>query len=221
MSMRIGLTGGIAAGKSAVAQRLQELGAAIIDYDELSHQVVLPGSQALQHIVMEFGAQALDTKGGLNRSWMASEVFAPGHEKERQKLESIIHPAVFREALSFDKQFQRQMGEQGKAYLIVHEIPLLAEVAENIPFSFEHVISVEAPVDERVRRMLKTRHMSQRDAVNRVRSQSSQYDRRQVADIIIDSSQSFEQMFDMVDRVYEQLIAEDATTDVGRVSGTK
>jgi dephospho-CoA kinase len=210
ISMRIALTGGIAAGKSTVSSRFEELGAGIVDYDMLSRQVVLPGSPALQRIVVAFGPESLNAEGELNRSWMASTVFAPGRGAERRRLESIIHPMVYEEAAKTEASLRRKLGHDGEPCIMVHEIPLFAEVSQSIPFSFEHVISVEAPVDERVSRMLNSRHMSQREAENRVRSQSSSFDREQVADIIIDSSQGLEQMFDYVDRIYKRLMAEDA-----------
>lgn len=219
--MRIALTGGIAAGKSTVSRRLQSLGAYVIDYDELSRAVIEPGSVALQRIVSRFGSAALDAKGRLNRSWMASQVFAPGHEREKKALEAIIHPQVYAQAARLEEQMLKQGHASGIAKtdadssadargsaapsIIVHEIPLLAEVAASIPFDFEHVISVEAPVDTRVTRMVEERHMSQRDALNRVNSQATRYEREGVADIIIDSSEGIEQMFERVDTVYEEL----------------
>jgi dephospho-CoA kinase len=207
--MRVALTGGIAAGKSTVSRRLADLGAEIIDYDQLSREVVQPGSAALQRVVAQFGPQALDQRGGLDRTWMANEVFAQGGDGARRRLESIIHPLVFDEAAKLDNHALHALQGQDKPRLVIHEIPLLAEVWEEIPFAFKHVISVEAPVDQRVGRMLGTRHMSQHEAENRVKSQSTRYERQQIADIIIDSSPGFEQMFDAVDRVYECLIAED------------
>lgn len=207
--MRIALTGGIAAGKSTVSKRLEQLGAGIVDYDRLSRLVVQTGSPALQRIVAAFGPKSLDADGGLNRSWMASTVFAPGGESDRRRLESIIHPMVYAAAAHRDAELRRKLGDEGRAFIVVHEIPLFAEVSASIPFSFRHVISVEAPVDERVTRMLNSRHMSQREAENRVRSQSSRFEREQIADLIIDSSQGLEQMFDCVDRIYQRLMAED------------
>ena len=91
--IRIGLTGGIAAGKSTVATHLRELDATLVDYDVLARKVVEPGSVGLQRIVEHFGPDAMNAQGGLNRRWMSEHVFSdPNAESERRILDDIEHP---------------------------------------------------------------------------------------------------------------------------------
>ena len=85
---------------------------------------------------------------------------------------------------------------------MVHDVPLLAEVIDAIPFRFDHIVTVEAPEDVRIARMTGERGMSLEQAVGRIRHQSSESERRAIADVVIDSTQPIEQMFDAVDRLY-------------------
>lgn len=107
--MRIGLTGGIAAGKSTVAAQLKQLGALHIDYDALAHQIVEPGGVALPQIVAEFGPDALLADGTMNRPWIADHVFganaAPG---ARERLDAIEHPLIYAEAARLEHEHPEQ-----------------------------------------------------------------------------------------------------------------
>ena len=173
--MRIGLTGGIAAGKSTVAARLKQLGALHIDYDALAHQIVEPGGVALPQIVAEFGPDALLADGTMNRPWIADHVFganaAPG---ARERLDAIEHPLIYAEAARLEH-------EHPEAAIIIHDIPLLAEVIDDIPFAFDHIVTVEAPVCMRLDRMVEERGMSLEQAEARIRHQSSEEERRAIS----------------------------------------
>ena len=198
--MRIGLTGGIAAGKSTVTVRLAHLGACVIDYDALARMVVAPGGEALSRIVAEFGSDALNPDGTLDRAWLAERVF--GRQAEpgaRERLEAIEHPLIYREAARLENAHP-------EARVVVHDIPLLAEVIDEIPFAFDHIVTVEAPESERIERMVNTRDMSRQQALDRIRHQSTQAQRQAIADIIIDSAQPMANMLQTVDRLYGQWI---------------
>lgn len=206
--MRVGLTGGIAAGKSTVASRLRELGAAVIDYDALAQQVVAPGSPGIEQIVHVFGHEAIDDQGRLRRSWLATSVFGSGqHADLRERLNNIVHPLVYERAKTLEDDVTTQTGSADgvTSTLIVHDVPLLTEVIDSIPFSFAHIISVEAPEHLRIERMMKLRHMSYDDATARIASQASAEERLKIADIVIDSAVSIEHMFETVDTIYEAL----------------
>ena len=164
MSIRIGLTGGIAAGKSTVAARMRELGALVIDYDGLAHEIVAPGGVALPRIAAVFGPDALLADGSLNRAWLAERVF--GRDAAPERLDDIEHPLIYAEAARMER---RNPG----AKVIVHDVPLLTEVIRSIPFQFDHIVTVEAPEQMRIRRMVATRGMTERQAADRIRSQSS------------------------------------------------
>ena len=203
--IRVALTGGIAAGKSTVAGRLKQLGATVIDYDVLARDVVRPGSVGLERVVSAFGANALDERGGLNRAWLARQVFGAVNAADmRAKLESIIHPLVYEQASRIE---QERTGQDVHA-VAVHDVPLLTEVIDSIPFPFDHILTVEAPVEARIARMVNTRHMTRAQAIARIRNQSTQVEREQIAEHVVDSTQPIEQMFDEVNRLYGQWRAE-------------
>lgn len=199
MFTRAGLTGGIAAGKSTVAERFADLGAYVIDYDQLAHDAVAPGSQGLQEIVRVFGRKARATDGTMNRAWMAQHVFHD--DEERAKLNAIIHPIVFRQAGRLEYQWlAKHPAPRGKRNLVIHDIPLLVETGRT--GYFDTIITVEAPESLRIKRMVKTRGMSRKDAQARIRAQASSQMRLDVADYVIDSAKSLEHMYEDIDRLY-------------------
>lgn len=194
--MRIGLTGGIAAGKSTVAARLRELGALHIDYDALARQIVEPGGVALPQIVAEFGSDALNADGTMNRQWIADHIFGKdARTGARERLDAIEHPLIYAEA-------ERLERKHPETIVIVHDIPLLAEVIDTIPFTFDHIVTVEAPVCIRLDRMIEERGMSLEQAEARIRHQSSEEERRAIADIVIDSTHPIPEMLAQVDEIY-------------------
>ncbi|WP_231172926.1 dephospho-CoA kinase, partial [Clostridium botulinum] len=119
--VRVGLTGGIASGKSTVSQMLGERGAVIIDYDRLSRDVVAVGTQGLAQVVEAFGREVLVADGSLNRSALGSIVFAD--LQARRRLEAIIHPLVEEAAHRVDEEARAADG----LVVVVHDIPLLVE----------------------------------------------------------------------------------------------
>ncbi|WP_242689605.1 dephospho-CoA kinase [Bifidobacterium imperatoris] len=200
--MRIGLTGGIAAGKSTVSARFAELGAVIIDYDALAHRIVEPGGEALTEIAEVFGPEALLVDGTLNRAWMADHVFgAHARPGARERLDAIEHPLIYRLAAQQEQTCT-------SSDIIIHDVPLLAEVIDSIPFSFDHIITVEAPVCMRLDRMIEERGMSLEQAEGRIRHQSSESERRAIADIVIDSAQPMAKMMVQVDGIYQRLLGQ-------------
>lgn len=207
--IRIGLTGGIAAGKSTVAARMRADGALHIDYDALAREVVSPGGAALPAIVREFGEAAVAADGTLNRAWVAEHVFGrnvgPG---ARERLDAIEHPLIYAAAERMEREYAAAaamrdsgdgVGEHGP--IVVHDVPLLAEVIDDIPFRFDHIVTVEAPVETRIARMIATRGMTREQAEARIRHQSTRGQREAIADIVIDSTQPLERMFEQVDRL--------------------
>lgn len=203
--VRIGLTGGIAAGKSTIAAHLRTRGMYVIDYDQLAHEVTEPSSPLMQEIVREFGSDALDVQGGLNRAWMAQHVFADDLEavRARKRLESLIHPAVYECAQSLEQVYmQYAQAERLRSPLqlcVVHDVPLLAHVISKIPFVFDHIITVEAPVEVRIERMVVNRGFTKEQAKARIANQVSQAQRLAIADGVIDATRTIEQMFEDVD----------------------
>ena len=205
--MRIAVTGGIAAGKSTVVNHLRSLGAFVIDYDVLARKVVEPGSAVLQQIVGIFGENAVKNDGSLNRAFIAKRVFGYSNEncENRKNLESLIHPAIYDCAKTLESEYVNKISEENSNVLgsmssiIVHDIPLLAQVFDSIPFSFDHIITVEAPKEIRVKRMISERNMTEGQALARIKSQLPCEVRKSMADFVVDSTKPMESMLNSVD----------------------
>ena len=174
----VGLTGGIASGKSSVAELWESLGAEVIDADVLARRVVEPGSSALAALVTHFGNRILDQTGSLDRATLASLVFS--NPDERKFLESVTHPRI--------RDLASQLISSSKAEIVVYVIPLLVESGSTLPFDF--VVTVEAPEKDQVERMVSTRNMTEFEAISRIRSQVTPAQRANVADRILNSNQS-------------------------------
>lgn len=194
--MRVGLTGGIASGKSTVAARMAYDGAEVIDYDRLVHCLQEPGSPAIGALCDRFGSAILDNQGGVDRHALSSVVFGAGSSDALGALNAIMHPLVFDLAAQRETQI---MADGSADHLIVHDIPLLTEVYDELPFRFDHIVTVEAPVALRVERMMRTRGMSRAQALARIASQTDDRWRERISDVIIDGSTAIEQMFEQVD----------------------
>ncbi len=190
----VGLTGGIAAGKSAVARRLAELGAVLIDADAIARAVVEPGTPGLAAIVEAFGEGILSGDGALDRPALGALVFADG--KARETLNSIVHPLVRAEAA-------RLRAEAPEDAVVIQDIPLLVETGQGA--NFDMVLVVAAPLEERLRRMIQDRGMSEADALARIAAQASDAERAAVADIVIENSGTLEQLRDKVTEIWESL----------------
>ncbi|MBW3087904.1 dephospho-CoA kinase [Bifidobacterium sp. 82T24] len=203
MFTRVGLTGGIAAGKSTVARRFVELGAFVIDYDALARAAVAKGSEGLDEVVRRFGRHARGCDGEMNRAWVAANVFSD--PKRLEELNRILHPIIFRDAGRLEYEWLDSHPEpaDGSRRLVIHDIPLLVETARWD--YFDAIITVEAPEEVRIRRMVRNRGMKRSDAVARIRSQATQEQRFDISDYVIDSTKPLEQMFEDVDRLYRIL----------------
>lgn len=214
--MRIAITGGIAAGKSTVVNHLHSLGAFVIDYDVLARKVVEPGSAVLQQIVGIFGENAVKNDGSLNRAFIAKHVFGYSNEscENRKKLELLIHPAIYDCAKTLESEYVNKISEENSNVLgsmssiIVHDIPLLAQVIDSIPFSFDHIITVEAPKEIRVKRMISERNMTERQALARINSQLPSKMRKNIADFVVDSTRPMESMLKSVDNMLKTWLQE-------------
>ncbi|GAA3583928.1 hypothetical protein GCM10022198_04000 [Klugiella xanthotipulae] len=195
----VGLTGGIAAGKSTVARRLEALGAVRIDADQLARDAVAAGSPGLASVVAAFGSDVLREDGSLDRAALGSRVFADS--QALSTLNSIVHPEVQR--LARDR-FAR-LAKNDPDVIIVYDIPLLVEAGLSYPWDL--VVTVEAPADMRQNRLVELRGFSTTDAANRVASQASAEERRAVAHVVIDSSGTTKQTLAQTDSLWERILA--------------
>jgi dephospho-CoA kinase len=198
----IGLTGGIASGKTAVAKRLAEHGAIHIDADQLAREVVAPGTRGLAAIVERFGEGVLLADGSLNRAALGAIIFAD--DGARLDLNAITHPAVGR----LGKQLIADVATRDQHAVVVYDVPLLIEASKQPDYyQFDLVVVVEAGADERVRRMVKLRGMTEEEARRRVASQSTDEERREIADVIIDGNGSLDDTMREADELWASVVS--------------
>ena len=197
---RVGLTGGIGSGKSTVAQLLQEHGAVVIDADAISRELTAKGSPVLDQIRDAFGTHVLTDTGELDRAALAKIVF--DDETARERLNSIVHPAVRQESARLVDEAARAETFSG---VVVQDIPLLVETGQ--ADSFDGVIVVEAPESVRIDRLVTARGMKEDDARSRIRSQATDDQRRAVATWIIDNSGDRETTTAQVATLWDELTA--------------
>jgi dephospho-CoA kinase len=176
----IGLTGGIASGKSTVADQWQRLGAEVIDADELARVAVAPGSAGLRKVVETFGSKLLLETGELDRRALANLIF--NESSKRKKLESILHPII--------RQLAEERIQKSNSELVVYVIPLLVEAQTDLLFDF--VVTVEAPDHVRAQRLVTNRGLTPEEATSRIMAQASSVERANVADRILNSNQDLE-----------------------------
>ncbi|MGP7960878.1 dephospho-CoA kinase [Sanguibacter sp. A247] len=197
---RIGLTGGIAAGKSVVAARLREHGAVVIDHDVIARRVVEPGTVGLAAVVDRFGEDVLDAEGALDRGALGHIVFNdPG---ARADLESILHPEIARVAAEDEA---RAMTADHSA-VIVHDVPLLVETGQ--AEDFHVLVVVHAPADLRIARLVEGRGATLPEARRRLAAQASDETRLAAADVVLDGSGSIANLREQVDALWERLRAQ-------------
>ena len=175
--LRVGLTGGIGAGKSEVSKRLAALGAVLIDADVLAREVVAPGTDGLAEVIAEFGAEVLAADGSLDRPKLGARVF--GDDPARARLEAIIHPRVRARAAEIETA-------AGPDAVVVHDIPLLVETGQ--ADRFDAVVVVDVPPDVQLARLTGVRGMTADEAEARIRSQATREQRLAVADHVVDNT---------------------------------
>lgn len=192
----VGLTGGIASGKSTVSRIFQEAGVPVICADELAREAVQPGAAALEKIRREFGAGVIDAEGGLDRVRMAEVVFQD--RSKREALENIIHPEV---AAQKDRRIE-QLTRSGHSLAIV-DVPLLYEKGWEGQFDLVIVVHVPRAIQER--RLVERDHMSPDEARSRLDAQMPIDDKKARAHSVIDNSGSPERTREQVTRLLGEL----------------
>jgi dephospho-CoA kinase len=192
--MRIGLTGGIGAGKSTVSAMLAERGAVVIDADVVAREVVAPGTPGLGAVVAEFGPEVLTADGGLDRPALGRIVFADAGA--RRRLEAITHPLVRARAREIEARAPT-------GAVVVHDIPLLVETGQQD--AFDAVVVVDADPALQLRRLADSRGMTADEARARIASQASPDERRAAADYVIVNDGSLDDLRRQVDDVWRAL----------------
>ncbi|MCY1695524.1 dephospho-CoA kinase [Curtobacterium sp. SL109] len=192
----IGLTGGIAAGKSTVSGRWAEHGAVVVDADRLARDAVAPGSPGLEQVAERFGPSVIAADGTLDRPALGAVVFSD--PAARKDLEAITHPEVWRLAqAAFDAAEQADPDA-----VVVYDVPLLAEARGSRPLRFDAVVVVDAPAAMRIERLVQHRGMSRQEAERRVSAQASDADRLALADHVVDATGTLEDTVRSADQVW-------------------
>ncbi|MFG3420738.1 dephospho-CoA kinase [Micromonospora sp. NPDC048063] len=191
--LMVGLTGGIGSGKSAVASRLAERGAVVIDADQVAREVVAPGTEGLAEIVAAFSDRVLDAGGALDRAALGAVVFAD--EAARRRLEGIIHPRV-----------RARTAELAAAAvpdaIVVNDVPLLVEVG--LAPTYHLVIVVQTAVATRLARLARDRGMDQAEAERRIAAQADDARRRAAADVVLTNDGSLADLHAAVDALWQE-----------------
>lgn len=181
--IRVGLTGGIGAGKSEVARRLAAQGAVVIDADAVAREVVAPGTPGLAQVTAEFGTGVLGPDGSLDRARLGEIVFADA--ALRARLNAIIHPLVGARMLEIEQA-------AGPGALVVHDVPLITE--NGLAGNYDIVVVVDVPPRTQLERLVRHRGMTREQAAARISAQASREQRLAVAGLVIDNSGSLAEL---------------------------
>ncbi|MFF3003004.1 dephospho-CoA kinase [Kitasatospora sp. NPDC057940] len=193
--LKIGLTGGIGAGKSEVSRLFAAHGAVIVDSDVIAREVVAPGTDGLAAVAAEFGPQVLRADGALDRPALGAIVFAD--PARLRALNAIVHPLVRARSAELE-------AAAAPDAVVVHDVPLLAE--NGLAPLYDQVVVVDAADDVRVERLVRLRGMAEDEARARMAAQASRADRLAIADVVIDNGGPLEALAARVDEVWAELV---------------
>ncbi|MET4581330.1 dephospho-CoA kinase [Conyzicola nivalis] len=195
----IGLTGGIASGKSSVAARLAERGAVVVDADKVAREVVEPGTPALAAIADHFGGGVLAADGSLDRAALGAIVFSD--PEQRLVLNGITHPAVWERTRTLIAAAEARDPDA----VVVYDVPLLLEGKGRRPIEFDLVVVVDASAATRLRRLVELRGLTEQEAKHRIESQATDEERLAIADVVIDSDGGLERTLAQADALWDSL----------------
>ncbi len=193
--LKVGLTGGIGAGKSEVSRLLVECGAVLVDADKIAREVVAPGTPGLAAVVDSFGEDVLAGDGSLDRPKLGSIVFADA--EKLAVLNSIVHPLVGARSRELEAAASQDT-------VIVHDVPLLAE--NGLAPLYDVVVVVDASAETRLDRLIRLRGMTEEDARARMAVQATREMRLATADIVIDNDVPLETLEQRVREVWANLV---------------
>ena len=190
--LKVALTGGIGSGKSQASEIFEDLGALVVDSDQLSRDVIERGTPGFDEVVSEFGDEIL-SNGEIDRTRLAEAIF--GNPDKRKLLEEIIHPRV-------RAAFEDYIKSAPNGSVVIYQIPLLVET-DGAKF-FDVIISITAPVEIRTNR-LRARGMKDYEIEQRISAQVSDSEREKISDFIIDNSGTKEDLARQIEAIYEKL----------------
>ena len=195
----IGLTGGIASGKTVVARRLAEHGAVHIDADEIAREVVEPHQPALAEIEREFGSEVIGADGRLDRAALGAVIFTD--PERRAALNAITHPAVKRRV-----QELVTIAESADPHaVVVYDVPLLVEAKVDSEHSFDLIVVANASTQTRMSRLIELRGLSREEAMHRLNSQVNDTERLAIADVVIDTNGTIDETLRQADDLWRKV----------------
>ncbi|MFC8276146.1 dephospho-CoA kinase [Streptomyces sp. NPDC057271] len=192
--LKVGLTGGIGAGKSEVSRLLVSYGAVLIDADKIAREVVEPGTPGLAAVVEAFGAEILTEKGSLDRPKLGSVVFADADRLAA--LNAIVHPLVGARSAELESA-------AGPDDVVVHDVPLLTE--NGLAPLYDLVVVVDASPETQLDRLVRLRGMAEAEARARMAAQATREQRRAIADLVIDNDGPLDALEPQVRKVWDEL----------------
>jgi dephospho-CoA kinase len=195
--LKVGLTGGLACGKSFVGQELAELGCHVLQADQLGHQVLLPGAEAYAPVVREFGSGVLDEAGEIDRRALAAQVF--GKPERLELLNSLVHPPVMRR----EEEWLARVAAEDPRGIAVVEAAILIETGSY--HRFDKLIVVSCDVEQQVQRSMKRDGAAREEVLARLGRQMPLAEKRKFADFVIDTSGAKEDTVRQARAVYELL----------------
>lgn len=199
--LKVGLTGGIGAGKSEVSRLLAGYGAVIVDADRIAREVVEPGTPGLAAVVEAFGESVLTAEGALDRPKLGAIVFSD--PEKLRTLNAIVHPLVGARSAALE-------GAAGADAIVVHDVPLLAE--NGLAPLYDLVVVVDASPQTQLARLTGPRGMAEEEARARMAAQATREQRLKVATLVIDNDGPLEALAPQVRKVWETLTERAATT---------
>ncbi|MDK8798736.1 dephospho-CoA kinase [Corynebacterium coyleae] len=195
---KVGLTGGIGSGKSTVARMLADEGFPVVDADQIAREIMEPGSPVLAQVAEVFGEDLIDDTGALNRAELAKRAFSSTEQTE--KLNALTHPAIRAES---NRRFDE--AEKAGARAVIYDMPLLVDLGLHRDMDMTVVVDVD--VDERVRRLVDKRGLTEADARARIAQQVDDDTRRAAADIVVDNNGPLEALATQVEKVVRMIDA--------------
>ncbi|MDK6493642.1 MULTISPECIES: dephospho-CoA kinase [Corynebacterium] len=195
---KVGLTGGIGSGKSTVARMLADEGFPVVDADQIAREIMEPGSPVLAQVAEVFGEDLIDDTGALNRAELAKRAFSSTEQTE--KLNALTHPAIRAES---NRRFDE--AEKAGARAVIYDMPLLVDLG--LHHDMDMTVVVDVDVDERVRRLVDKRGLTEADARARIAQQVDDDTRRAAADIVVDNNGPLEALAAQVEKVVRMIDA--------------
>lgn len=194
MTYKVGLTGGVACGKSTVTDLFQQLGATIIDADLIARGLLEKGTESYQQVVACFGEDVLLQTGDIDRAWLRAQIFSD--RKAKQTLENIIHPRVRQQMIAAAKDCE--------APYCILSVPLLIEA--QMQDLVDRVVVVDADEKTQLRRLMARDRISEAAAIRMLQSQCQRAQRLAIADDIIDNSQTLDMLRPQVEQLHQQYL---------------